>query len=176
VSKITKDNFAKKQRTFTFAAGLYNKSLFLMQNKPLALLLLLLFLSPVLWRGGAVAFFVLNRAYVASEWCENKDKPQLKCDGKCYLKRQLNGLQESQAQLQQQPKPQKQESSNIPSQWLKWETTPCVLPLPKGIILPQAPQFLALSFPQHPATLGLSDSPLPRTAWQAESFSPPEVV
>ncbi len=34
-------------------------------------------------------YYVWNKAYIASELCENKDKPKLKCEGKCYLKKML---------------------------------------------------------------------------------------
>ncbi len=31
----------------------------------------------------------LNRSYVAQNLCENKNKPALHCDGKCYLSKQI---------------------------------------------------------------------------------------
>lgn len=33
--------------------------------------------------------FKINQKYIAETRCENKDKPKLNCDGKCYLKTQL---------------------------------------------------------------------------------------
>lgn len=48
-------------------------------------LLLLLTFSKV----SLVAFYQLNKTYVANTLCENKARPQLKCDGKCYLKKNL---------------------------------------------------------------------------------------
>ncbi len=38
---------------------------------------------------GVIIWFEANRDYIASELCENRDKPQTRCDGKCYLKKQL---------------------------------------------------------------------------------------
>lgn len=35
------------------------------------------------------AGFELNQNYIASELCINRDKPQLHCNGKCYLMRKL---------------------------------------------------------------------------------------
>ncbi|RAJ05167.1 hypothetical protein LX64_02321 [Chitinophaga skermanii] len=32
----------------------------------------------------------LNQAYIAANLCENKNKPQMHCNGKCHLKKQLN--------------------------------------------------------------------------------------
>lgn len=33
--------------------------------------------------------YIINYDYIVNELCENKDKPQLNCDGKCYLAKQL---------------------------------------------------------------------------------------
>ncbi len=37
-----------------------------------------------------VAYYNANTAYITKKFCENKDKPVLKCNGKCYLKKQLD--------------------------------------------------------------------------------------
>ena len=42
----------------------------------------------------------MNYDYIVNVLCENKDKPELQCDGKCYLKQML--AQESE-QNQQNP-------------------------------------------------------------------------
>jgi len=36
-----------------------------------------------------IGWWELNRDYVAKNLCENRNKPQMKCCGKCYLKKQL---------------------------------------------------------------------------------------
>jgi hypothetical protein len=36
-----------------------------------------------------IGFYELNKSYIAKNLCENKDKPQMKCCGKCYLRKQL---------------------------------------------------------------------------------------
>lgn len=36
------------------------------------------------------SYYYANKNYVASALCENKDKPQLQCQGKCFLKKQLD--------------------------------------------------------------------------------------
>lgn len=33
--------------------------------------------------------YLLNYDYIAAELCENKDKPILTCNGKCYLEKQI---------------------------------------------------------------------------------------
>ena len=39
-------------------------------------------------------WYVSNKAYVAKELCINKKKPQLRCNGKCHLAKQLQKLEE----------------------------------------------------------------------------------
>ncbi|MDQ1090421.1 hypothetical protein [Siphonobacter sp. SORGH_AS_1065] len=39
--------------------------------------------------------FELRHDYIASELCVNRDKPQLHCDGKCYLAKKLKAAQDS---------------------------------------------------------------------------------
>ena len=36
-----------------------------------------------------VAEYIMNYDYIVNVLCENKDRPQLNCDGKCYLAKQL---------------------------------------------------------------------------------------
>ena len=33
--------------------------------------------------------YEINKKYIAEVLCENKDKPKMKCNGKCHLKKQL---------------------------------------------------------------------------------------
>ncbi|MFI5135845.1 MAG: hypothetical protein ACHQD9_08335, partial [Chitinophagales bacterium] len=42
----------------------------------------------------------LNHTYIASVLCENRDKPQLHCDGKCYLKKEMTHQQDQQSNSQ----------------------------------------------------------------------------
>jgi hypothetical protein len=34
--------------------------------------------------------FMINRAHIAAELCENRSRPDLQCNGQCHLKRELN--------------------------------------------------------------------------------------
>tara|TARA_B100001996_G_C18500130_1_gene531206 strand:+ start:119 stop:523 length:405 start_codon:yes stop_codon:yes gene_type:complete len=33
--------------------------------------------------------YVINKTEIIDKFCENKDKPMLQCDGKCYLRKQV---------------------------------------------------------------------------------------
>jgi len=36
--------------------------------------------------------FLQDQTYIAQELCENKDKPELNCEGRCVLKKRMNAL------------------------------------------------------------------------------------
>ena len=51
---------------------------------------------PTITPWGTIAYFHLNRDYIARVLCENRDKPLLHCDGKCYLAKKLKQQQDKQ--------------------------------------------------------------------------------
>lgn len=64
----------------------------------LFILYLLLFatLLPTVSSWGVIAHYQLNKEYITRVLCENKDRPDLHCDGKCYLARRLRAQQDRQ--------------------------------------------------------------------------------
>jgi hypothetical protein len=46
--------------------------------------------------------FETNQSYIAKTLCENKDKPQLHCEGKCYLMKKLKLAQEKEQKQERQ--------------------------------------------------------------------------
>lgn len=42
-----------------------------------------------LYRLGLVTWFEMNREYVATVLCINKAKPEMHCNGQCYLKKEI---------------------------------------------------------------------------------------
>ncbi|KAB5486099.1 MULTISPECIES: hypothetical protein [Flagellimonas] len=57
------------------------------------LLVTLTMLVKPLW---PIMEYVANYEYITQVLCENKDKPQLHCNGKCYLAKQLEKQQKDQ--------------------------------------------------------------------------------
>ena len=52
----------------------------------LSSILLILLYSLGLFRGGLPhAFYQLSQDYIVENLCENRDRPELKCNGKCFL-------------------------------------------------------------------------------------------
>lgn len=54
-------------------------------NKYIVIFAFAILLKPVL----PVISFMVNYDYISKELCENKTKPELHCNGKCYLKKEL---------------------------------------------------------------------------------------
>ncbi|KIO75697.1 hypothetical protein TH53_19165 [Pedobacter lusitanus] len=48
------------------------------------------------------AGFEMNQGYIAKELCVNKDKPQLHCNGKCYLIKKLKQAEEKEQKQDRQ--------------------------------------------------------------------------
>lgn len=72
-----------------------------------ALVLIPLLFASSLSKTMVLAGFRMNRSYIAAELCENRDKPQLHCQGKCYLKKklQLAEQKEKEQELKKQHTP-----------------------------------------------------------------------
>lgn len=60
----------------------------------IAYLLLFAVMLPTLTPLGTIAYFTSNRAYIAKVLCENRSRPQLNCNGKCYLAKKLKKQQD----------------------------------------------------------------------------------
>lgn len=59
-------------------------------KKILIIVALAIILKPIL----PVIDYIVNYEYISTVLCENKDKPELKCCGKCHLKKELASASE----------------------------------------------------------------------------------
>ena len=55
-----------------------------------------------------VAAYYANKDYIAKNLCENRDKPQMHCEGKCCLKKKL-----AKDSKEQTPSPRNQKSEQV---------------------------------------------------------------
>ncbi|MCX6215611.1 hypothetical protein [Spirosoma sp.] len=62
----------------------------------LTYILLIAVLLPSISPWGTIAYYHLNQDYIARNLCVNRDKPQLHCNGQCYLARRLKAEQDRQ--------------------------------------------------------------------------------
>jgi hypothetical protein len=51
-------------------------------KKLLTIPLILIMMAKPLW---PIAEYIINYDYIVTKLCENRNRPQLQCDGKCYL-------------------------------------------------------------------------------------------
>lgn len=75
-----------------------------MLNRIIAITLLFALTASGFSRFFVYAGFELNQKYIATVLCENKDKPQMHCNGKCYLAKKLKQAEE---------KEKRQEENNL---------------------------------------------------------------
>jgi len=47
------------------------------------------------------AGFELNQNYIASKLCENRDRPEMNCNGKCYLAKKIKQAEEKEKKQEQ---------------------------------------------------------------------------
>jgi len=73
-----------------------------MLNPVLAILLLFSLISTNLSRVFVYAGFSANQKYIATTLCENKGRPWMHCNGKCYLVKKLRQAEERQKSEDQQ--------------------------------------------------------------------------
>lgn len=65
-------------------------------QKALAYILLIAVLLPIVSPWGTIAYYQANKDYIARVLCVNRNRPQLHCDGKCYLAAKLKAQQDKQ--------------------------------------------------------------------------------
>ena len=63
-----------------------------MRNQFLAIFFYLLYLLAMVRPLVPLMEYVANYDYIATVLCENKDRPYLECNGKCYLEEQLKNV------------------------------------------------------------------------------------
>ncbi len=78
-------------------------------KKLVFIIAVVLFLKPIL----PVLEYIVNYDYIAKELCENKEKPELECNGKCHLKKELAKASDSEASKE---KPISNDKKNNPKQ------------------------------------------------------------
>lgn len=61
-----------------------------MYKKIWTYLFLILISVQYVYQLGVTSHFVWNKEKISTEICENRSQPELKCNGKCYLAKQLN--------------------------------------------------------------------------------------
>lgn len=73
-----------------------------MLNRFTAILLIASLFAVNCGRFFVMAGFELNKKYIATKLCENRNKPWLHCNGRCYLMKKLKQAEEKQSNEERQ--------------------------------------------------------------------------
>ncbi|RYD87969.1 MAG: hypothetical protein EOP54_27980 [Sphingobacteriales bacterium] len=73
-----------------------------MLKRGIAVFLLLAMIGANCSRFFVYAGFEVNRSFIVKELCENRDKPEMKCEGKCFLKKRLAAAEEKEKKQEQE--------------------------------------------------------------------------
>ena len=68
--------------------------------KVISCILLFLLSFQVFLKIGIIGYYGINRDYITANFCENISKPEMRCNGKCYLKKQIDKADESENRKQ----------------------------------------------------------------------------
>lgn len=66
-----------------------------MLNRVIVFIVLACVISTYFSRDFTVAGFELNQKYIAEKLCENKDRPWMHCNGRCYLMNKVKQAEEN---------------------------------------------------------------------------------
>lgn len=89
-----------------------------MLNRLTALVLIPLLLGVSLSRMVVFTGFELNRDYIASNLCENRDKISMNCQGKCYLSKKLKQVEEKESKQGRETQKQLVQDSFMPENFI----------------------------------------------------------
>ncbi|MDO9554245.1 hypothetical protein [Rhodonellum sp.] len=79
-------------------------------KKAFSILMLLTLLLPSFFRVGIFVHFKANQDFIAEVLCINKDEPLSECNGKCYLGKQLQKVEQNDGETNDfQPNPKTEE-------------------------------------------------------------------
>lgn len=68
-------------------------------KKLVTLLLVFIVLLQSSTKMAIVAYYQINKDFISSTLCENKAKPMMHCDGKCYLKKKIKAQESNESKL-----------------------------------------------------------------------------
>lgn len=119
-------------------------------KKITALLLMMCLSCQLVLKLSIIAWFEINQDYIAATLCENKDKPELVCCGKCVLTKELKKADKN----------ENHDKNNAPSKADKSASVTFILPETLKDKIDFSPDFIAVQnaiLPHHFETLFSSD-------------------
>jgi hypothetical protein len=112
-----------------------------MINRLIAISLLLAMVSAHLSGLFVYAEFKINQKFIAATFCENRDRPELNCQGKCYLMKKLKAAEDNE-------KKQEQTTQKKSAQDLFIPTTPLTISFAQFGEKKPKPAIISFQLPQ----------------------------
>lgn len=95
--------------------GLFSHYDFCDVKKTISVILLLIFSLQTFYSASVTLWFYVNQDTLSKKYCVNKYRPEMHCNGKCYLSKKIKAAEEKQEQ-------------QTPFQLKQWvETSPCTV-------------------------------------------------
>ena len=110
-----------------------------------ALILILIVLTANFTKLFIYAGFDLNQKYIASVLCENRDKPLMNCNGKCYLMKKIQQAEEKEKSQERQSQKTRFQEALV--------TVNMELTIPFKLLDAVSPIELPFDLPQHPSVI-----------------------
>ncbi|WP_207430886.1 hypothetical protein [Sabulibacter ruber] len=122
-------------------------------KKLATILLLLVMLSQAFSKFFIVLDYEANKDFISKVLCINREKPQMKCHGKCYLAKKLKKAEQTQDPTNQKSQKQKQEITlyyqplvaantlRIPHQYQQFTSTSAGRPIGVHLSVFHPPKF-----------------------------------
>jgi len=121
-----------------------------MINRLIAIVLLIALASSNFSRVFVYAGFEMNQKYIATTLCENRDKPEMHCNGKCYLAKKLKQAEEKEKRQEANHSKKGLQDSLFSRHRVEFSPAVCIL---KNNIYPE------ISFPLPQSHLEILDPP-----------------
>ncbi len=113
--------------------------------RAIAVCLLLLISSPVLFKTGVLLWYAWNQPEIAAKQCINRHRPVMKCHGKCVLAKQLKKID----------RPLEQQKPALPVKLLEKAETPPFLLTDSQVFV----AGLAIPIAHHSSVFAVADLP-----------------
>lgn len=92
----------KKLKSYAYTHCLANQTVAIFAHNTMRSTLLYIWLIstllPTLSQWGTIAYYQINKEYITRVLCENRDRPELHCNGHCDLAKRLKAQQEKKDQ------------------------------------------------------------------------------
>lgn len=101
-----------------------------MINRFIAVCLLISLIASGFSRYFVYAGYEVNQQYIASTFCVNKDKPEMHCNGKCYLANKLKQAEEKEKRQAENNQKRNTQDSFFVNNRLNFTLPPCIIESP----------------------------------------------